>query len=139
MPLNTNLQAVATEIWTGKWFTVCSIYLPHIDVQKKDIPPPPWRYECQTSPLEWRKTQPKRNFFVELLIEVDLNLLNNNKPTHYHIQTNSITTIDLSIVPWDSYLCFNYKIPTSLHGSDQYPISKDKVIAQEAREPSNWF
>ena len=37
IPLNTNLQAVATRLWMGKWYTVCSIYLPHIDVEKNDI------------------------------------------------------------------------------------------------------
>ena len=35
--LNTNLQAVATKIWMAKWYTVCSIYLPHIDMQKNDV------------------------------------------------------------------------------------------------------
>ena len=37
IPLNTNLQAVVTKIWIGKWYTVCSINLPHIDVENSDI------------------------------------------------------------------------------------------------------
>ena len=35
--LNTVLQAVATKIGMSKWYTVCSIYLPHIDVERNDI------------------------------------------------------------------------------------------------------
>ena len=147
--LNTNLQAVATRIWMGKWYTVCSIYLPHIDVEKNDILnllqqlPEPFLLlgDMNARHHLWGEEidNQKGKFFEELLIEEDLILLNNNEPTHYHIQTNSYTTIDLSIVSSDCYLDFNYKILSSLHGSDHYPISIDKIIAQEAGEPSNRF
>ena len=36
-PLTTNLQAVAMKVWMGKWYTVCSIYLPHVPVTQLEI------------------------------------------------------------------------------------------------------
>ena len=40
----------------------------------------------------------KGKIFDELLIEQDISLLNDNSYTHYHIQTNTYSTIDLSFV-----------------------------------------
>ena len=37
IPLNTNLQAVTTKTWLNKSYTVCSIYLPDIDVETNDL------------------------------------------------------------------------------------------------------
>ena len=37
IPLNTNLQAIATRVWLNKSYTVCSLYLPHIPVTKAEI------------------------------------------------------------------------------------------------------
>ena len=34
---NSSLQAVATRVWLGKWYTICSLYLPHVDVTKQDL------------------------------------------------------------------------------------------------------
>ena len=30
--LNTSLQAVALRVWLGRWYTICSLYLPHTSI-----------------------------------------------------------------------------------------------------------
>ena len=35
--LNTQLQAAALRIGLGKWYTICTIYLPHIVLTRVDI------------------------------------------------------------------------------------------------------
>ena len=60
--------------------------------------------------------------FEDLLLSEPVSLLNNRAPTHYHIQTNSYSTIDLSLC---SSICvddFEYNILESLHDSDHYPV-----------------
>ena len=34
--IRNKIKAVAPKIWMGKLYTVCSIYLPHIDVEEND-------------------------------------------------------------------------------------------------------
>ena len=125
------------------------MYLPHIYVEENDIlnllqqPPEPFLLlgDMKARHHLWGEEIDNQRgiFFEELLIEEDIILLNNNQPTHYHMQTNSYTTIDISIVSSDCYLDFKHKKNPSLHGSDHYPVSIDKTIAQEAGEPSNRF
>ena len=42
--------------------------------------------------------------------------------THFHIQTNSYTKIDLSLSSPDCMLDFSHSVLDSLHGSDHFPI-----------------
>ena len=37
IPLNTHLQAIAKKVWLGRWYTVCSVYLPHVPVAEHDL------------------------------------------------------------------------------------------------------
>ena len=133
-----------------KWYTVSSIYLPHIDVEKNDIlnllQQLPETFlllgDMNVRRHHWGEEIDNQKgifFFKELFIEEDLFLLDNKEPTHYHVQTNSCTTIDPSIVSSYCYQAFNNKILSSLHRSDHHPIWIDKIIAQEAAEPLNGF
>ena len=69
--LNTNLEAVATRLWTGgKWYTVCSLYLHHQTVSLADMEslvnqlPPPFppirRYEREEHPMGRTSHGPQR-------------------------------------------------------------------------------
>ena len=126
----------------GEGYTVCSIDLLHVDVVNNDILnllqqlPEPFLFLGDMNArhhLQGEEIHNQKGIFLgELFIEEDLFLLNNNEPTYYHKQNNSYTTTDLSVVSSDFYLDFNYKILSSLHESDHYSISIDKIIAQEA-------
>ena len=69
----------------------------------------------------------KEEKYLKLLEEQDIALLNDNSPTHYHIQTNTYSTIDLSICSSDCLMDFTYKTLDNLHDSDHYPIQISTV------------
>jgi hypothetical protein len=132
LQLHTNLQAVAIKINLSKTYTICSLYLPHVQLHKPDVVhllgqlPAPFLIlgDMNAKSIVWgsEATDQRGRIFEELLLEHGISLLNDNSPTHYHIQTNTYSTIDLSICSSDSLLDFNYSVSDSLHCSDHYPI-----------------
>ena len=134
--LNTDLQAVAAKVYIGaKTYTICSLYLPHIATDKRDIKnlmnqlPQPFLILGDMNALSslWSNdpnivTNSRGQIFQELLLEENISLLNDNNPTHYHIQTNTLSVIDLSICSSDCLLDFDYSVCPYLHGSDHYPV-----------------
>ena len=72
----------------------------------------------------WREltTDVGGKMLEELLLEEDIALLIDKSPTHYHIQTGTYSTIDLSITSADCLGDFSYKAVQDLHDSDYYPI-----------------
>ena len=147
--LNSPLQVAAVKIWLGRWYTVCSLYLPHIPVERAEILslieqlPKPFlllgdmnaRHHLWGEPVD----NEKGKLFERLLLEEDISLLNSESPTHYHQQTNTFTTIDLSICSSDCYPDFTHQVTDSLRGSDHYPILLDKIQTPEAEEPNLRF
>ena len=93
IPLNANLQAAETKMWMNKEYTVCLIYLPHIDVENNDIlnllqqllDPFLLTGDMNTRHhLQGEEIDNQKGKNIEgLLKEEDLILLNNNEPTHY--------------------------------------------------------
>lgn len=132
LPLTTNLQAVAAKVWFGKWYTVCSIYLPHIPIQQSDIEslivqlPRPFLLlgDMNARHHLWGENiiNEKGQIFENLITSSNISLMNSQAKTHYHIQTGTYTTIDLSICSSDCLLDFDHTVLGSLHGSDHYPI-----------------
>lgn len=132
VPLNTTLQAVAVRVWLEKWYTVCSIYLPHVPVTKQSVShlidqlDPPFLILGDMnahSPIWGGSTRNDRGqVFEELLLERNISLMNDCLPTHYYLQTGTLSTIDVSICSSDCILDFNYSVINDLHDSDHYPI-----------------
>jgi len=130
--LDTNLQAVAVKLLLNKTYTVCSIYLPFIDITKRDLSnliaqlEPPFLLLGDMNahnPLWGSNTINNRGrIFEQLLLEWPISLLNNGNCTHFHIQTNTYSNIDLSICSSDCITDFEYNIDDNLHDSDHYPI-----------------
>jgi len=109
--INTNLQAIAAKIYiNNRTYSICSVYLPHLQITKQEIsslitqlqPPflilgdmnarsPVWGDHGVSSP------NARGLIFEQLLLEHRISLLNDESNTHYHVQTNSYSTIDLSI------------------------------------------
>ena len=118
LQLNTNLQAVAAKVWLNKWYTVCSLYLPHINVSEAEIVnlidqlPKPFlllgdmnaRHSLWGEPID----NEKGKLFERLLSHQDISLLNSDNPTHFQVQTGTYTTIDLSICSDDCLLDFTH-------------------------------
>lgn len=130
--LNTNLQAVAISIFLDRKFTVCSFYLPHHDIQENDIQglinqlPTPFIFlgDANARNTLWGDAEinARGRALENIVLNSPISILNDGSPTHYHIQTNTYTTIDLSIcssVIIDDLL---YKVLNSRYTSDHYPI-----------------
>ena len=66
-------------------------------------------------------TNSKGRIFEHLLYNNDISILNDGSPTHYHIQSNSYTTIDLRICSSDVLLTFDYSVLNSTYGSNHFP------------------
>ena len=132
IPLRTTLQAVAAKIYLDRQYTVCSLYLPHIDVSLNEVtqllnqlsPPFILAGDMNAKSPIWGEidTNNRGKLFENLLNNNLISILNDGSPTHYHLQTNTYSTIDLSICSSDLLPSINYKINDSLCDSDHYPI-----------------
>ena len=96
--LNTNLQAVALRVWLGRWYSICSLYLPHIPVTREEIHhlisqlPTPFlllgdmnaRHEFWGEPVN----NDKGNIIHDILLSSNVSLLNSDsKPISMFRQT----------------------------------------------------
>ena len=131
--LNTNLQAVAVSLATGKIKSLCSIYLPPDEHFTEDqmnelfdqLPRPtlivgdfnahnPLWYDQR---LDHRGEVIQRCMNVEELIS-----LNEDCPTYFRSYDQVTSSIDLSLVTNTCALDFSWNILDDPHGSDHYPI-----------------
>lgn len=135
LPLRTHLQAVAVRVSLGRLYTVCSLYLPHVPVSRQELDtllaqlPRPFlllgdmnaRSPIWDDPLT-TVANDRGRLFEDLLSSDHISLLNDATPTHYHIQTDSYSVIDLSLTTADCVTDFLYSVLPSLYGSDHYPV-----------------
>ena len=147
--LRTSLQAVCIKLFLDKAYTVCSLYLPHVRITKRDLDSllselrPPYLVLGDMnakSPLWGNATTDERGrMFEQLLLDNSIHLLNDNSPTHYHVQTNSYSVIDLSLCSADLIFDFSYRVLDSLHDSDHYPITLSLQTAERLERPERFL
>ncbi|XP_076057241.1 uncharacterized protein LOC143034778 [Oratosquilla oratoria] len=58
----------------------------------------------------------------QIIENIDLTVLNTNKPTHFHIQTGTFSCIDLSLASPNAFMDFEWDVLDDLFGSDHFPI-----------------
>ena len=148
--LSINIEAVAARVWLGKYYTICSIYLsPSLRVRKDELKdliaqlPEPFlllgdmnaRHSLWGEPT----SNAKGDIFEQLLTEEDIVLLNDQHKTHYSMQNNTSTLIDLSISSASACLDFNTTVVECRHGSDHHPVILNKTSIPEISEPSLRF
>ena len=139
--LQTDLQVVAVQVDIGRTYTVASIYLPPNDDVTYDNMidlihqlPQPFLLLGDTNsrhPL-WGDVlaNNKGNLIASLVENEDIGLLNTGEPTHFHVQTGTLSCIDLSIASSNCLIDFNWGTLDDWHTSDHAPIviSNDKDI-----------
>ena len=81
----------------------------------------------------------KGKIFEELVVEEDLVILNSGTATHYHVQTNSYSVVDLTIRSADCQLQFAYEVLDSLYDSDHYPIKIEFTVNNTITTKVNKF
>ena len=147
LPINTTLQATAVKVHLNKTYTICSIYLPHMPITKRELQqlirqlPSPFLLlgDMNAKSNTWGEAGPDGyghgRIIDELLLEEDIALLNYNIPTHYSVQHNTVSLIDLSMCSTDCLMEFDLEVMQDLNGSDHYPIQvkvKDPVTIADA-------
>ena len=58
----------------------------------------------------------------QLLLTGDVVLMNTGEPTHYHVQNNSYSAIDLSLCSPDLVHEHTWEVMDDLHGGDHFPM-----------------
>ena len=134
LDIQSPLQAVAVQVDLGRRkYTICSLYIPPNDNVTydnfKDLLqqlPQPFLILGDTNsrhPL-WGDVvaNVKGNLIASLLENEDIGLLNTGEPTHFHVQTGTLSCIDLSITSSNCLIDFNWKTLDDWHTSDHAPI-----------------
>ena len=148
--LSTNVEAVAARVWLGKYYTICSIYLsPSLQIQKNELTdlitqlPEPFLLLGDMNARHSLWGEPTNNAkgetFEQLLTEEDIVLLNDQHKTHYSMQNNTSTLIDLSISSASACLDFTTTVVECRHGSDHHPVIINKTTIPDISEPSLRF
>ena len=136
--LQTTLQVKAVRLELHqKPYTVASIYLPPHDLFKDELEivldqlPTPFLLlgDFNGRNLLWGDTLSNRRgeALESIFLGREVAILNDDNPTHFHIQTGTHSNIDLSIVSANIELDFTWRVMEDLHGSDHYPILLEKV------------
>ena len=139
------------KLFLKKVYTICNIYVPHTPLRKNDImqlihqirTPFLLLGDMNARSSMWDmenvriRSDDRGKIFEEILLEQNVSLLNNRKPTHYHSQTNTYSVIDLSICSSESLLDYEYEVLEYRYESDHYPVHisfKDNYCISEKPE-----
>ena len=133
LSINTELEAVAVQVNTSRVYTICSLYIsPAKEYSSQDLVnlcnqlPHPFlilgdlngRHHFWGDVVTNRKGELIKSFIENM----DLTVLNNDKPTHFHVQTGSFSCIDLSVASPSAFLDFEWDVLDDLFSSDHFPI-----------------
>ena len=131
--LNTPLLAIAVQVSLSRRYTLCSLYLPPNDpVSYEDLVdlvhqlPQPFLIlgDMNSRHPLWGDvlSNTKGNILASVIENEDLGILNTGEPTHFHLQTGTLSCIDLSIGSSNCIIDFEWKTTDDWHTSDHVPI-----------------
>ena len=147
--LNTPLQAVAVEVHLKRKYTLCSLYLPpNSPVTQTEILdllrqlPRPFLLMGDLNarhPLWGDVTSNQKGNLIASIIEnEDLGLLNTGEPTHYHIQTGTVSCLDLTVTSSNCAIDFRWRTNDDWHNSDHAPIIINTNDDPPAQRSPRW-
>ena len=124
---------MAVQFHLKRTYTVCSSYFPPTSpVDRDDLVslvqqlPSPFIIlgDINGRHTLWGDTLVNiRGAMIATVIEaLDLGIFNIGDHTHYHIQTDTTSALDLSLCSPDALLDFTWSVTGDLCGSDHYPI-----------------
>ena len=149
IPLNSPLQVIAVQINLSRKYTVCSIYLPPNEAFPRDD------FLDLLHQLEgpflvmgdmngrhpiWGDSisNARGNILSSVIENEDISILNSGDPTHYHIQTGSLSCIDLTLCSSNCAVDFTWQVLNDLHGSDHFPIVVNSIDSSPMPSPPRW-
>ena len=83
-------------------------------------------------------SNPRWILIVSFIEDEDLELLNTGDVTHFHSQTGTFTSIDLSVYTSNCLLDFTWRVLPDLYDSDHFPILLESVDSEPRSRPSRW-
>ena len=150
IPLNTNLEAVATRVTlNNKTITICSIYnRPSLPLKSNELfdltnqLPMPFIMlgDFNAHNILWggNNTDPNGREVENLINLSSLCLWNTGSPTYIHPGSGSQTSIDLSICSPSIYMDFTWTVGDSTLGSDHLPIFIKPMTPYESSKIPHW-
>ena len=148
--LTTDLEAVAIRVNIGKEYTVCNIYISPNEritatkiVQLINQLPSPFiivgDFNARSDLWGDSLTNSHGRVIQDVLSTTDICLLNDGSPTHFHIQTNTESCIDLTIVSPEALTDLTWTVCDDCHNSDHFPIIIKRFQQAPNNSPSNAF
>ena len=151
--LQTNLQAVAIKVHLRRTYTLCSIYLPPVNRNNINLKqeleslinqlPRPFLFlgDFNARHPMWGDimSNSRGDMIFSLIEEQELAVMNSGAPTHFHIQTGTLSCIDLSVCSPDCYLDFSWEAMDDGLGSDHFPIMISIVDEIAAPRSPRWM
>ena len=148
--LTTPLDAVAVQVDLGRKYSVCSLYLPPVSpnthISQNDLAdlldqlPRPFLLlgDLNGRHSLWGDviSNTRGNLLASWIEHGDVGLLNTGEPTHFHSQTGSFSSIDLSICSSDCLIDFNWRVCDDLHSSDHFPLILESACGLLLQRPS---
>ena len=122
-----------STINSTKRYTICSVYLSpnaQIDMEEwksliRQLPRPFLLLgDFNAKHLAWdfeNSADPRGRAVQSILVEGCVGMFNWGRPTHYHIQTNTFSAIDLCLCSVGELRDFQLEVDEDLHGSDHFP------------------
>lgn len=149
--LNSNLQAVAIEVYYPQRFTICNIYLPpnqiinQIDIEHIiNILPKPFILlgDMNAHSTMWGsyKQNNSGKTFENIILNSGLICLNNGEATRLNVYSNNKSAIDLTIATPNFSIRTEWSTHEDLHYSDHYPIMIRFIdYKNNARRRAKWI
>ena len=147
--LQSPLQAIAAQIYLQRKYTVCSLYLPPNEPFSEDDLKSLIRQLPQPflilgdfngrNPL-WGDliTNQRGNLISSVIENESIGLLNTGEPTHFHIQTGTLSAIDLSLCSENAIIDFEWKTIEDRYTSDHFPIIISIAQGPPASRTPKW-
>ena len=150
VPLQSPLQAVAVKVYLGKFYSLCSLYLPPgAPVARQDLD---GLAQALPSPFlllgDYNGRHPLWNdigdinlrgtLLASFIEEEELEILNSGDVTHFHSQTGTFTSIDVSLCTSNCLLDFRWRVLPDLYGSDHFPILMESSDSEPQKRPPRW-
>ena len=131
--LTTDLQAVAVRCHLDRQYTVCNIYIPpreqvssqQLDDLLSQLPPPYLLVGDFNArhPLWGDDATNQRGRLIEAFLHRrNCCILNQQHPTHFHSQTATLSSIDLSLSSPEIVANFGWAVSDCLYNSDHFPV-----------------
>ena len=144
--INTSLENLTIRVNIGREITICNIYIsPTEQITINQLTnlvnqlPSPFLIlgDINARNNLWGDviTNSRGSLIENFLLQADICLLNDGSPTHFHIQNNTESCIDLSITSPELINEFTWTVSDENYGTDHFPISLKRLTNAPPEDP----